>query len=96
MGFSVAGHSGQNHKTVDLSLKINFFQIFSVQIRIPRAIFTYPELEIKKCAQGQELLIFAAFLKNRPTMKWHDLWQNFRILNFKATSSLQNLFLFLR
>ena len=66
MCFSVAGDSGQNHKTADLSLKINFFQIF-------RSIFGflvkfYPYPEIKKYAEGQELLIFAVFLKNCPTV----------------------------
>jgi hypothetical protein len=69
VGFSVAGHSGQNHKKADLSLKKNFFQIFRSRFGLLVQFYLYPELEIKKYAQGQELLIFAVFLKNWPTVE---------------------------
>ena len=36
--------------------------------------YPYPELEIKKYAQGQELLIFAVFLKNWPTEPWGPIF----------------------
>ena len=68
MCFYVIGHSGQNHKKADLSLKINFFQIFRSRFGYLVQFYPYPELEIKKYAQGQELLIFAVFLKNWPTV----------------------------
>jgi hypothetical protein len=42
MCFSVAGHSGQNHKKADLSLKINFFQNF--QSRFGLLVQIYPDL----------------------------------------------------
>jgi hypothetical protein len=68
MGFSVLGHSGQNHKMVDLSLKINFLQIFRSKFGFLVQFYPYPELE-KKYVQGQELLIFGVFLKNWPTVR---------------------------
>ena len=68
MGFSVTGNSGQNHKKADLSLKINFFQIFRSRFGFLVQFYPHPELEIKKYAQGQELLFFAVFLKNWPTV----------------------------
>ena len=61
MCFSVAGQSGQNHKKTDLGLKINFFQNF--QSRLGFLVQFYPELEIKKYAQGQELSIFGVFFE---------------------------------
>jgi hypothetical protein len=61
MGFSVADHSGQNHKKADLSLKINFFQIFRSKFGF--LVQFYPELGLTKYAQDQELLIFGDFLK---------------------------------
>jgi hypothetical protein len=70
VGFSVAGHSGQNHKNADLSLKMNFFQIFRSRFGFLVQFYPYPELEIKKYAQDQELLIFAVFLKNWPIVGW--------------------------
>jgi hypothetical protein len=63
MCFSVVGHSVQNHKKADLSLKINFFQFFRSRFGFFVQFYLYPELEIKKYAQGQELLIFGVFLK---------------------------------
>jgi hypothetical protein len=63
MCFSMVGHSGQNHKMADLSLKINFFQFFRSRFGFFVQFYLYPELEIKKYAQGQELLIFGVFLK---------------------------------
>jgi hypothetical protein len=69
MGFSVAGHSCQNHKKADLSLKMDFFQIFRSRFGFLVQFYPYPELEVKKYAQGQELLIFAVFLKNWPTVR---------------------------
>ena len=68
MGFGVASQSGQNHEKADLSLKINFFQIFRSRFGFLVQFYPYPELEIKKYAQCQELLIFAVFLKNWPTV----------------------------
>jgi hypothetical protein len=68
VGFSVVGQSGQNNKKADLSLKINFFQSFRSRFGFPVQFYPYPELELKKYAQGQELLIFAVFLKNWPTV----------------------------
>ena len=68
MCFSVAGHSGQNHKKADLSLKMNFFENFRSRFGFLVQFYFYPELEIKKNAQCQELLIFAVFLKNWPTV----------------------------
>jgi hypothetical protein len=65
MGLRVTGHSGQNHKKADLSLKINFFQFFRSRFG---NLMQFSELEIKKYAQGQELLIFGVFLKNWPTV----------------------------
>ena len=70
--FSVVGQSGQNHKKADLSLKMNFFQIFRSRFGFLVQFYPYPELEIKKYAQGQELLIFAVFLKNWPTVRWRE------------------------
>jgi hypothetical protein len=63
MGFSVAEHSGQNHKKDDLSLKINFFQIFRSKFGFLMQFYLYPELGLTKYAQDQELLIFGDFLK---------------------------------
>jgi hypothetical protein len=63
MGFSVADHSGQNHKMADLSLKINFFQIFRSRFGFLMQFYLYPELGLTKYAQDQELLIFGDFLK---------------------------------
>jgi hypothetical protein len=68
VGFSVVGQSGRNQKKADLSLKINFFQIFRSRFGFLVQFYPYPELEIKKYAQGQELLIFGVFLKNWPTV----------------------------
>jgi hypothetical protein len=68
MGFGVASQSGQNHKKTDLSLKINFFQNFRSRFGFLVQFYLFPELEIKKYAQGQELLIFGVFLKNWPTV----------------------------
>jgi hypothetical protein len=68
MCLSVADHSGQNHKKADLSLKINFFQNFRPIFGFFVQFYPYPELEIKKYAQCQELLIFGVFLKNLPTV----------------------------
>jgi hypothetical protein len=62
MGFRVTDHSGQNHKTADLSLKMNFFQFSRSRFGFLVQFYPYPELEIKKYAQGQELLIFGVFL----------------------------------
>jgi hypothetical protein len=76
MCFSVAGHSGQNHKKADLGLKMNFFQIFRSRFGFLVLFYPYPELEIKKYAQCQELLIFAVFLKNWPTVKRCENEQN--------------------
>jgi hypothetical protein len=59
MCFSVAGHSDQNLKKADLSLKMNFIQIF--RSRFGFLVQSYPELEIKIYAQGRELLIFGVF-----------------------------------
>jgi hypothetical protein len=68
MGFSLAGHSGQNHKKADLSLKMNFFQIFRSRLGFLVQFYPLSELEIKKYAQCKELLIFVVFLKNWPTV----------------------------
>jgi hypothetical protein len=68
MCFSVIGHCGLKNKKADLSLKINFFQFFRSRFGFLVQFYPYPELEIKKYAQGQELLIFAVFLKNWPTV----------------------------
>ena len=65
MCFSVADHSGQNHKKTDLSLKINFFQNFRSGFGFLVRFYLDHELEIKKYAQGQELLIFGVFLKTQ-------------------------------
>jgi hypothetical protein len=69
MCFSVNGHCGQNYKKVDLSLKINFFQVFRSRFGFLVQFYPYPELEINKYAQGTELLIFGVFLKNWPTVQ---------------------------
>jgi hypothetical protein len=69
MCFSLADHSAQNHKTADLSLKIDFFQNFRSRFGFLVQFNPYPELEIKKYAQDRELLIFAVFLKNWPTVQ---------------------------
>jgi hypothetical protein len=66
MCLSVVGQSGQNHKKAHLSLKIIFFQIFQSRFRFLVQFFSYPELEIKKYAQGHELLIFGAFFFEKP------------------------------
>jgi hypothetical protein len=63
MCFSVAGHSGQNHKKADLSLKINFFQNFRSRLEFLVQFYPYLELELKKYAQGQELLIIGVFFE---------------------------------
>jgi hypothetical protein len=63
MCFSMVGHSGQNHKKADLSLKINFFQFFRSRFGFLVQFYLYAELEIKKYAQGQELLIFGVFFE---------------------------------
>jgi hypothetical protein len=68
MGFSVTGNSGQNHKKADLSLKINLFQIF--RSRFGLLVQFYPILEIKKYAQGQELLIFVSFFEKLAHCSW--------------------------
>jgi hypothetical protein len=52
MRFSVAGHSGQNHKKADLSLKMNFFQIFRSRFVVLVQFYPYSELEVKKYAEG--------------------------------------------
>ena len=61
MGFGVASQSGQNHKKTVLSLKINFFQIFRSRFGFLVRFYLYPELKIKKYAQGQELFILEFF-----------------------------------
>jgi hypothetical protein len=67
MGFSVAGHSGQNHKKADLSLNKNFFENFQSRFGFLVQFYPYPELEIKKYAQGARITNFWSFLKNWPT-----------------------------
>jgi hypothetical protein len=59
---------GQNRKKADLSLKISFFQFFRSRFGFLVQFYPYPELEIKKYAHGQELLIFGVFLRNWPTV----------------------------
>ena len=58
MCFSVDNHSGQKHNRADLSLKKNFFQNFRSKFGFLVQFYSYPELEVKKYAQGQELLFF--------------------------------------
>jgi hypothetical protein len=67
MGFSVAGHSGQNHTKADLSLNKNFFENFQSRFGFLVQFYPYPELEIKKYAQGARIINFWSFLKNWPT-----------------------------
>jgi hypothetical protein len=61
MCFIVAGHSGQKHKKADLSLKINFSRIF--RSRFGFLVQFYPELEIKKYAQGQGIINFCSLFE---------------------------------
>jgi hypothetical protein len=70
MGFRVTGHSGKNHKKNDLSLKINFFQFFRSRFGFLVQFYPYPELEIKKYAQCQELLIFGVFFEKLAHCAW--------------------------
>jgi hypothetical protein len=51
----------ESHENHDLSLKVNFFQIFRSRFGFLVQFYPYPELEVKKYAQGQELLIFGVF-----------------------------------
>jgi hypothetical protein len=61
MCFSVVGQSGQNPKKADMSLKINFFQIFRSRFGFLMQFFLYPEFGLTKYAQEHELLIFGDF-----------------------------------
>jgi hypothetical protein len=93
MSFRVAGQSGQNHKKADLSLKINFFQNFRSRFGFLAQFYPYPQLEIKKYAQGQELLIFGVFLKHLPTVPWYykmELPQNVTLKLFKTVRNRVN------
>jgi hypothetical protein len=94
MCFSVFGQSqsSQNHKKADLSLKINFFQNFRSRFGFLVQFYPYPELELKKYAQGQELLIFGVFLKNLPAVIC-ILVHIIKIL-FKKTLTESNYFIF--
>ena len=67
--FSVAGHSGQNHKKADMSLKINFFQIFRSRFGFLMQFYHYP-WDWQITSHDQELLIFGDFLKIQPTVIW--------------------------
>ena len=61
--FSVVGDSGQNHKKADLSLKINFFQIFRSRFGFIVQFYPYPELEIKTVCKGSRIINFWSFFE---------------------------------
>jgi hypothetical protein len=74
MCFCVTGNSGQNNKMADLSLKINFFQFFRSRFEFLMQFYPNPELEIKKYAQGQELLIFRVFFEKLAHCACIQIW----------------------
>jgi hypothetical protein len=63
MSFIVTGHSGQNHKKADLSLKIDFFQSFRSRFGFLVQFYPYPELEIKNICPGSRFINFWSFFE---------------------------------